>query len=248
MLGQWLMHLLFPPRCRGCGEPFDIFLPMHDDPLPLCSRCLELWQAAKQSFCATCGAAVSTCACMPPLLRQSGCSALVKAVAYHPKRHGLPERLILRCKRVRDRALFSFFAADMRLSLWQALEQITKSPEAALISYIPRRAAAAATSGVDQGEELAKALGKALDIPMIRTLVNHSSVAQKTLHAAERQENAKRAISLPQRHAAAVRGKTIVLVDDITTLGATLGAATECLLEAGAAQVLACTVAMTEDP
>ena len=66
----FLTHLLFPPTCRGCGERFDIF--MDAEPMPLCPSCLEAWQTAKLHRCAVCGGAVSTCDCMPALLKQAG--------------------------------------------------------------------------------------------------------------------------------------------------------------------------------
>jgi predicted amidophosphoribosyltransferase len=42
---------------------------------------------------------------------------------------------------------------------------------------------------------------------------------------------------VPERHRAAVRGKRIVLVDDVHTSGATTAACTAALLRAGAASV-----------
>jgi predicted amidophosphoribosyltransferase len=47
------------------------------------------------------------------------------------------------------------------------------------------------------------------------------------------------------RYAATIRGKTVVLVDDIVTAGSTLAAATALLLQAGAAGVITVTVAAT---
>jgi predicted amidophosphoribosyltransferase len=184
---------------------------------------------------------------MPTLLGKAGCAALVKAVGYHSEHRALPERLILQCKRVRDRELFAFFAADVQLPLWQAISRVGEADNA-LITYIPRRAAAVAEEGVDQGYELARAIGRALEMPVIKTLRNRGHIAQKSLEHADRAENAARSISLKQGGIAdAVRGKTVVLVDDITTVGATLAAATKLLLAAGAACVICCTVGMTEE-
>ena len=215
--------------------------------MPLCPSCLEAWQTAKLHRCAVCGGAVSTCDCMPALLKQAGCAALVKAVGYHAQHRKLPERLILRGKHLRDRELFAFFAADLQLPLWQAISRIGDADNA-LVTYIPRRAAAVAEEGVDQGYELARAIGRALELSVIKTLRNCGHIAQKSLDHADRAENAAHAISL-RRGAVAqpVRGKTMVLVDDITTVGATLAAATKLLLAAGATCVICCTVGMTEE-
>lgn len=238
----FLMHLLYPPKCRGCGVRFDIF--RQPQPLPLCPNCLEPWAKAKAARCAICGSAVSECDCMPPLLREAGCAALVKAVAYHPNQKELPERLILRCKSVRDRDLFAFFAADVQLPLWQALARVG-TEQNAVVTYIPRRRRAVAEEGVDQGYELARALGRSLELPVLKTLQNKGKTAQKTLDHAERQAQADTAIRLRKTTTDAVRGKAVVLVDDITTAGATLAAATRQLLDAGAERVVCCVVGVT---
>ena len=241
---SFLVGLLFPPFCRGCGERQDIFSA--SEPLPLCQGCLAQWADAKQQRCRECGCARSECSCAPTLLLEAGCTALLKAVAYRPDQKQLPERLILHTKRSRDRELFRFFAADMQLSLWQALER-AGGTEDAIVTYIPRRAAARAEEGVDQGYELARAIGRALEMPLVRTLRNCGRVAQKTLDHAQRAQAARQAIRLRPSVSAAVRGKTVVLVDDITTVGATLAAATRLLRDAGAGQVVCCVVGVTDN-
>jgi hypothetical protein len=88
---------------------------------------------------------------MPALLRDAGCSALVKAVGYHAGQKQLPERLILLGKRCRDRELFRFFASDLQLKVWQALERVGGVGNAC-VTYVPRRRSAALQAGVDQGK------------------------------------------------------------------------------------------------
>ncbi len=241
---RFASQLLFPPKCRGCGLRFDIFI--QPDPLPLCPQCLSQWAAAKEARCVSCGGAVGDCNCLPTLLQESGCSALVKAVGYHPDERELPERLILRCKRMRDRELFRFFAADLQLPLWQALERCGGT-ENTVVTYVPRRARAVAEEGVDQGRELARAVGRSLELPVLKTLRNRGRKAQKTLDHAERAAQAAAAIRLRDENAAqAVQGKTVLLLDDVTTAGATLAAATRLLLDAGAEQVVCCVVGYTQ--
>ena len=181
---------------------------------------------------------------MPELLREAGCAALIKAVTYHPDHKELAERLILRCKRLRDRELFRFFAADVQLPLWQALERLDGTQET-VVTFIPRRQSAVHEEGVDQGYELARAVGRSLEMPVLRTLLNCGKAAQKTLDHAQRQQQAQQAIRLRANAAKDVDGKCVILVDDITTAGATLAAATQLLLHAGAGQVVCCVVGMT---
>jgi predicted amidophosphoribosyltransferase len=183
---------------------------------------------------------------MPALLRDAGCSALVKAVGYHAGQKQLPERLILLGKRCRDRELFRFFASDLQLKVWQALERVGGVGNAC-VTYVPRRRSAALQAGVDQGKELARALSSALELPFRCVLRNFAQAEQKKLDFADRAQNAQAAITVARRaDLGSIQGKTVILVDDITTAGATLAAGCRVLLGAGAARVICCVVAHTQ--
>jgi ComF family protein len=64
-----------------------------------------------------------------------------------------------------------------------------------------------------------------------------ATISQVGLGEAERQSNLRGAFHVPDRSAADVVGRHIVLVDDVLTTGATASAVCQCLLSAGAAQV-----------
>ncbi len=66
---------------------------------------------------------------------------------------------------------------------------------------------------------------------------------QQGLTRLERQRNVAKAFKINPRHQAVLCGKTIILVDDVLTTGATLGACTTALLNGGAARVHVLTLA-----
>ncbi len=68
---------------------------------------------------------------------------------------------------------------------------------------------------------------------------------QAGLGAGERWSNLRGAMTVPTRHTATVRGAVVVVVDDVVTSGATLAEAGRALRCAGAADVVAVTLAAT---
>jgi ComF family protein len=93
--------------------------------------------------------------------------------------------------------------------------------------------------GFNQAEDLARHIGLPVLSALRRT---RATRPQLDLPAAQRHRNVRRAFALTQggRHAA---GRTVVLVDDVSTTGATLQACARVLKEAGAAEVRALTAA-----
>lgn len=240
---KWIEALLFPPICRVCGERMSIFAPTL--PGVLCPDCAKAWREAAESVCPRCGESRSHCRCAPTALTAAGCDCLVKLTRYRAHQHGVPERLILRCKDVNDRALFAHLAAELMLPTFRALQASGTALEDVVLTYAPRRIGVAITVGHDQAKQLARALARGLGVPCVGALRRaRDGAQQKELSAAERQENA--AHSYAVRASEAWRGKTVLLVDDICTTGASLAACTHLLLEGGAAHVIAVCVAVTE--
>jgi ComF family protein len=98
----------------------------------------------------------------------------------------------------------------------------------------------------ERGFNQADDLTCALQLPVMRPLRRLRSTApQVDLPAAERRRNVKNAFEVVDRaqRSGVVAGKILVLVDDVTTTGATLEACARALRKAGAADVRALTAA-----
>jgi predicted amidophosphoribosyltransferase len=91
--------------------------------------------------------------------------------------------------------------------------------------------------GYNQAALLAAYVARELRAPLVTTALARKidTVAQVTLAAAERQSNLAAAIHLTP--GAAVEGRACVLVDDVSTTGATLGACRDALFDGGARRV-----------
>ena len=97
--------------------------------------------------------------------------------------------------------------------------------------------------GYNQAAVLAKALSRELEVPYIPALTRTRRTRQQArLSRAERAENVASAFRLsvtPEK----IRGKHLILVDDVITSGATVAACQEVLISAGAKSVKLAAVA-----
>ena len=241
-IGRRCRMLLFVPTCRYCGERQPIFTPAL--PQVLCKDCLLDWQAHTRRLCPVCAMPYFRCRCMPRLLSRANAVGLVKLAEYRKARYSSPSALVLRIKDVNDREAFRFLSSELTMPTFLALQDQGVAPESAVVSYAPRGRRAAVSAGHDQARMLARALAARLGCRCISLIERKRSFGQqKGMGLRARQANAKRIFSLKKR--ADVKGKTVVLVDDVCTTGATLAACTECLYRGGAERVLAVCVAQT---
>ena len=102
--------------------------------------------------------------------------------------------------------------------------------------------------GYNQSEFLCRGIADITHIPMQRSLLRRTKYTQSQtqLTIVERRENVGDAFRLNQKFLSFVKGKTIALVDDVVTTGATMNACAMELRANGAATVLAASVALAQ--
>ncbi|MBR7151480.1 MAG: ComF family protein [Clostridia bacterium] len=139
-----------------------------------------------------------------------------------------------------------FLAAELAVSARDLLAEQGIAAQDAVLTYIPRATAARLQYGTDQARELARALSRELSIPMLPLLERRPGMGrpQKHLNSAERLKNAKKTYRV--RDYDGCRAKTVLLVDDIVTSGATVAICARLLRRAGASHVFALAVAADE--
>lgn len=231
-LGRFLSRLS-TANCLGCGRRLE-------EHFRFCEECLTEYERAKTWPCGVCGRELSGCDCSSAYLYRGRVVRAAKLLHYHSgETQAVENRIISTLKRKDERVLFRFFAAEMEASVRRLLP---KEGEVVL-TYIPRPRKRYAIYGFDQAKRLAEALGERLGVPMVRTLRRRRRVMaqkeQETMKA--RVENAKRSFCYCAR--GTLMGKTVLLVDDLITTGATMVAAADILRKNGAKRIYAVALA-----
>ena len=211
-----LLELIVPPRCPGCGLEGSL----------LCQRCAApLWRRLDEPP----GTPLGLPAAMPGgLLQLEWCAAYSGSV-----------RAVLHAFKYRGQRRLCEPLAEALAARW-----LRAGRGGELFTWVPVHGSRRRERGFDQAELLARATAARLGLPVARCLERQQrTVAQHGLGQAQRASNISEAFVAGPSVGAALRGRWIVVVDDILTTGATLSGCAQALLDGGAASVSGLTVA-----
>ncbi len=234
--------------CDGCGV--EIFNYPHRR---VCDKCLARLTYNDTFVCEKCGRkTVTTGVCLDCKRVVPAFTRGVSPFAYQ----GHTSALINRIKNG-DRRLCYFFSEKTTKALLEKIPALQQrfgrgmyetNDESILLVPVPLTNEKLAKRGYNQAEDLAFAMEKALDKAGVNAKVDsdvlqkrRSTEAQKQLTLAQRAENVRGAYHVRKR--TACKGKTLLLIDDIMTTGATGSECARLLLGAGAKEVYFVTVA-----
>lgn len=112
-----------------------------------------------------------------------------------------------------------------------------------MISWVPLSKLRQHKRGYNQAKLLAEGIAKSVDLPLAPCLVKtrNNPAQSKTKSAAERSRNVVGVYRLKDK--VDVKGKNILLIDDVVTTGSTLSECARILRKAGANKVYCATIA-----
>ena len=237
------MDWLYPPRCRFCRDS----ILGHDD-YCFCQRCRERIRPVTHPLCTVCGR---------PFLDVGGDDHLcgncigrkphfvrARAWACYPTEESDDHPL---------REVVQRFKYGRKVSLGKPLGRLVAMgcremfldclPD--VIVPVPLHPKRLRWRGFNQSVVLGREVGRLWNLPVDPSVLLRSreTPPQTQLSEEERRKNVRRAFSL--NPAKSVKGKTLLLIDDVYTSGATVNECSRALMRGGAREVYVLTLART---
>lgn len=237
---NFLKRVLFyisVPKCVMCQEPLDFA----DE--GLCNSCKREYDNHKLRNCSRCAKTLDHCSCTPKYLDSHYVKSLAKVYRYTNTAQDNPwNKLLYSLKQDNRRDVFNFLTDELCLSIQNCYPEVISAKERFIITYVPRRESAKRHYGYDHAEVLSKKLAMKLGIKRIGLLKSKSKKAQKEMHGNDRLKN----ISFVYKRGSptSLKGKTVILLDDIVTTGASMGTAASMIRALSPKRILGAAVAI----
>ena len=228
-LGGIALDVLLPPQCLSCDTPVKT-------QGGLCPACFESTSFITEPCCDACGVpfphgqgsgagrTCAACALAPPPWGRARAAIRYDAQA---------KRLILPLK-YSDRIEL---AAPLAALMARAGEALLR--EADVLVPVPLHRSRLFARRYNQAALLAQALGRLTGMAVAPDAIRrlHATASLGELGAASRKEVVESAFAVPPDRLPLVAKRRVLLIDDVLTSGATCGACTEALFDAGAREV-----------
>ena len=225
------LSILFAPQCAACDRPLEC--PTEGT---VCRSCWRSILPLTPPLCAQCG---------DPLPSWNSAKVFDRCARCMRLQHRVERAGAVGAYEGALRAIVHAFKYDGRRSLARPLGALMRERGATLLATsdlavpVPLHRSRRRQRGFNQAEDLANHLG----LPVVAALARiRRTEVQAELSAAKRYANVGGAFALTDQ-ANRLRGRVVLLVDDVSTTGATLDACAEALRQERVRAVFALTVA-----
>ena len=234
------LDLVLPPRCHGCGR-------LVDDQGALCPACWSAITFLAEPLCPCCGLPFaydpSGGACggfdEPAVMESLLCGACLAETPAFAR-----ARAVMRYDDASRPLLLGFKHGDRTESAgsfaaWMARAGGELLGEADLVAPVPLHWRRLFARRYNQAALLTRALAQRAGLKEVPDLLlrQRATPSQGRLSRGERQRNVAGAFTVNPRRSELLKGRRLLLVDDVMTTGATVSACARAALKAGAGAV-----------
>lgn len=234
-LKKIVVQNLFPQniKCVTCDQEL-----MYDTHYNMCSACIKALPKNNAKTCIRCGEPIASeanyclrCKSHPPVFTRSFSPLLYS---------GAVTNLIRNFKYNNKRYL------SVTLGNFLVESYVLNDLSCNLVLPVPLHQKRQKSRGFNQAELLANQLNEKLNLPVYNNVLVRvkNTKSQTNLNKQQRQQNVEQAFSVQDTKL--VNGKTVLLVDDVFTTGATLNECAKVLFKHGAKKVYCLTIAHTQ--
>ena len=230
-LSDRVLFALSVPKCICCREPLDY------GQKAFCPKCYAEFEEIKTRNCSRCAKKLNECSCSNNYLEGHFIKRVVKSFRYLVRDEiNAANALIFSIKKDNRADVLEVCAEELATSIRNSVAK----PEEYVITNIPRRKAEIVSRGFDQAAIMAKAVASILGAEYMPILKSKSKKPQKSLERADRIKNADFVIY----NEADLTGKSVIIVDDVITTGASMGTAASLIRSMGAKNIVAASLAI----
>ncbi|MGD0566023.1 MAG: ComF family protein [Candidatus Goldiibacteriota bacterium] len=228
-LKNGFLSLFFPTQCAGCGRYIKDFKYLY-----LCRACYAAIKKIPEESCPRCAKPFNSphpAACRECAERKNHFSRVEPAGIYEGGLRNLIRGMKFYYKSSAARVLAGLIMERTDTGIFEGAHMLVPAP---LGKKSERE------RGFNQTFAIARVVSSATGLPVVRALAKIRETApQNSLDRKERMKNLSGAF----KAVFDVGGKTVIIVDDVFTTGATINEAAKTLMEAGAAEVRGITAA-----
>ncbi|MBN8827685.1 MAG: ComF family protein [Sphingobacteriia bacterium] len=220
------IDIIFPPKCLFCQK---IIL----DHLTICSDCFKEIEFVGKNKCKRCAV---------PLKYDYGeeieCARCIESSPVYNKLHAIfyygdyLKEAVHKFKYTDKTSYSKFFSTYMVRSISNEFKNFD------YLTYVPLHYLKIIKRKYNQSNLLARNVSRLINMPVIHALKRvKNTVPQNNLKYTERQINVKDVFVFNKKISNKIKGKNILLIDDVVTTGSTVNECAKILIEAGANSV-----------
>lgn len=225
---DFVLDIFFPNRCPLCGKVIKWNIEC-------CEKCIDDLPDTGEELCYGCGNTKSHCQCKARKLLFERCYA-----AYYYK--DTARSAVLYLKDTKN----TFFPRLAAKKIHHDIDEDNYIFHADYVVPVPLSRRKLYTRGYNQSALIGQALADELSIDMKENVIlRHDSIIDQHMLGSQMRSISAGAVYYANKNVD-IKGKTIILCDDVITTGSTLNECAKILLDMGADRVIAAAAATTE--